>query len=164
MNLPHRFCSEILFSLLLVLLVPSSAWAQNITARIVKINGSGATVTPKGGVSAPAMVNAQLVEGALIETPPKVEVFLETFEGAVATIRGGSKVEVRVLRMGQGADAGKRVAELNLEKGNIISTLDPSKRPVTEFGIRTPRGVAAARGTVYGVTVIPSAGDRKSVV
>src|SRR5690606_18113253 len=42
---------------------------------------------------------------------------------------------------------------LDLKKGNIISTIDPSKKSINNYGVRTPKGVAAARGTVYGTSV-----------
>lgn len=138
-------------------------------ARIVRINGDAnqAAVTNPGAVAVAAAVNLSIAEGASIETKAGVELFVETFPGAVATIRQNSSVRLTSLRLvAAGADTGKRAAELELQRGSVISTLDPSKQAITKYGIKTPRGVAAARGTVYGVSVIPAAtgGGNSSVL
>jgi hypothetical protein len=137
-------------------LLPASALAQ-MTAKIVRITGNPqqATITTAGGVRSAAAVNLPIAEGSTIETRQGVDVYVETFPGAVATIRQNSLVRLSGLRLlSAGADAGKRSAELDLERGKIISVLDASKQAITKFGIKTPRGVAAARGTVYGVSAV----------
>ncbi len=139
-------------------LLSVSAFAQ-MTAKIVRITGNPqqATVTTPSGTSSPAAVNLTIAEGSTIETRAGVDVYVETFPGAVATIRQNSLVKLTGLRLiSAGADAGKRQAELDLQRGKIISTLDPTKQAITKYGIKTPRGVAAARGTVYGVSAVAS--------
>jgi hypothetical protein len=42
---------------------------------------------------------------------------------------------------------------LDLRSGNLISTIDPAKRSINNYAVRTPKGVAAARGTSYSVSV-----------
>lgn len=155
-----RFFSFALLGVLTVSLGATVAQAQ-MTARIVRINGDAnqATVTNPGVAPVSAVPNLLISEGASIETRAGVELFVETFPGAVATIRQNSLVRLTSLRLvAVGVDAGKRAAELELQRGSVISTLDPSKQAITKYGIKTPRGVAAARGTVYGVSVIPAAG------
>ncbi|MEO6245490.1 MAG: FecR family protein [Opitutaceae bacterium] len=155
-----RFCTFAVLCSLALSFVAVTARAQ-MMARIVRINGdsSQATVTNPGVPAVPAILNLAIAEGASIETKAGVELLVETFPGAVATIRQNSAVRLASLRLvAVGADAGKRAAELELQRGNVISTLDPSKKAITKYGIKTPRGVAAARGTVYGVSVIPAAG------
>ena len=168
MRTPLRFLSTVFLCALCVSLGAASARAQ-MMARIVRINGDAnqASVTNPGAAAVAAAVNLSIAEGASIETKAGVEVFVETFPGAVATIRQNSRVRLTSLRLvAAGADAGKRAAELELQRGSVISTLDPAKQAITKYGIKTPRGVAAARGTVYGVSVIPAAtgGDNSSVL
>ena len=158
MRTPFKFFPFALFLVLSVSLGAAAARAQ-MSARIVRINGDAqqATVTNPGVAAVIATQNLAIQEGASIETRAGVELFVETFPGAVATIRQNSLVRFASLRLiAAGADAGKRAAELDLQRGSIISTLDPSKQAITKYGIKTPRGVAAARGTVYGVSVIPA--------
>lgn len=152
-------------SVLAVALLPATALAQ-MTAKIVRITGNPqqATITNPAGATSVAAVNLAIAEGSTIETRAGVDLYVETFPGAVATIRQNSLVKLTGLRLiSAGVDAGKRQAELDLQRGKIISTLDPTKQAVTKYGIRTPRGVAAARGTVYGVSNVASSTSAFSV-
>ncbi|MBL9202137.1 MAG: FecR domain-containing protein [Opitutaceae bacterium] len=156
MSITAQHLVRLLTGALLASLLPAAALAQ-MTAKIVRITGNPqqATITAPGGTRSAAAVNLPIAEGSVIETGDRVDVYVETFPGAVATIRQNSRVKLAGLRLlSVGADAGKRSAELELERGKIISTLDSSKQAITKFGIRTPRGVAAARGTVYGVSAV----------
>ncbi len=47
----------------------------------------------------------------------------------------------------------QQTAILNLKSGNLVSTLDPANKRINNYGVRTPKGVAAARGTTYTVSV-----------
>lgn len=137
-------------------ILSATALAQ-MTAKIIRITGNAqqATVTTPAGAQSAAAVNLAVAEGATIETRAGVDLYVETFPGAVATIRQNSLVKLTGLRLiSAGPDAGKRNAELELQRGKIISTLDATKQSITKFGIKTPRGVAAARGTVYGVSAV----------
>lgn len=124
-------------------------------AKVLRKNGPGdASFTPAGGVKT-AIKSAggeNIPEQSLIETGPGAELMIETFAGAVATIRQNSRVVIDEL------SATTRKARLSLKAGTIVSTLDPAKKGNTDYGVVTPNGVAAARGTVYSVTVVPAVG------
>jgi len=47
----------------------------------------------------------------------------------------------------------KRKALVSLKSGTVSALIDPKRSKQTDFKIQTPQGVAAARGTFYGVTV-----------
>jgi hypothetical protein len=47
----------------------------------------------------------------------------------------------------------KRKAMVTLKSGTVSALIDPKRSNQTDFKIETPQGVAAARGTFYGVTV-----------
>lgn len=130
----------------------AAAWASD--AKVVKKVGSGeAFFTPSGAarvkIDNPGVV---IPEKSLIETGPGVELFVETFSGAVVTVRQNSRLQIEEL------SASTRKARLNLRSGQVVSTLDPAQRDRTDYSIVTPTGVAAARGTVFAVTVIPTTG------
>lgn len=123
-------------------------------ARVVKKLGNGdAYYSVAGGAQIKIdAANAQTIpEHATITTGPDAEVYIETFSGAVATIRQNSTVVIDELSVGA-----KRRARLKLTSGDVVSTLDPSRKSETDYGIVTPTGVAAARGTVFAVRVIPA--------
>src|SRR5262249_41930380 len=46
-----------------------------------------------------------------------------------------------------------RSAILDLKKGTVVSLIDPAKRNVNHYAIRTPKGLAQAHGTSFAVSV-----------
>ena len=124
-------------------------------AKVVKKSGQGeASFTPPGAAKIVIQsAGGEIIpEHSLIETGPGAELMIETFAGAVATVRQNSSLVIDEL------SSTTRKARLNLKSGNIVSTLDPARRSNTDYGVVTPNGVAAARGTVYSVKVVPSGG------
>lgn len=123
-------------------------------AKVVKIKGSAEVQLPGRSTSQPLALNTLVPEGASIRTGGDSEVYLEVFPGGIATI--GADTNVLVEKLGlekQGNVITSQEALLDLKKGTIISSLDPSKKAINKYGVRTPKGVASARGTVYAVTV-----------
>jgi hypothetical protein len=122
--------------------------------RVVKKVGIG-DASYVVGTGAPVAIsgsgNEAIPEHAVITTGAGTELYIETFSGAVATIRQNSSVALQELAVGS-----KRKVRLNLKSGEIVSTIDPTRKNETDYAIVTPTGVAAARGTVYAVRVIPS--------
>jgi len=128
--------------------------AQAHEAKVVKVTGQAYVQLPGATTSQPLAVGSLVPEGALITTSDNGQVFLETHPGQVAAIEKQSSVLVEKLALvKQGDVVTSQEALLDLKRGSIISTLDPTKKNINHYGVRTPKGVAAARGTVYGVTV-----------
>ena len=115
-------------------------------AKILKIVGSGtATVTLPNGTKIAAKEGASIPVSAQIETDGAAELYIEAMPGAIATIKKNSRVTVETLAAGS--------AILALKQGNVVSQLDPARSAGRSYGVRTPKGVAASRGTVYTVAV-----------
>lgn len=131
-----------------------AASAQAHDAKVVKVTGSVQVQLPGSTTAQPLTPEMLVPAGALVTTGADGQVFLETFPGAVATIQSNSTVLIEKLAIEkQGDTVTLQEALLDLKKGNIVSTLDPAKKAINRYGVRTPKGVAAARGTVYGVSV-----------
>jgi len=136
-----KFLSTTLLSLLA--LSATIGFAQE--AKIIKIVGKteAATVT-RNGQPKEASENMVLELNDVIDTGAGVEVYVQPYAGVVATIKANTHATVSKLA----ADD----AELDLSKGgNIVAQIEPGKGH--KFGVRTPKGVAAAKGTVYTVNV-----------
>ncbi len=130
------------------------ASAQAHEATVLKVQGAAEIKLPGQTSSQPVTVGMLVPEGSIITTATGGQVSLETLPGAVATIEAETTVLVEKLSITkQGDTVTSQEAMLDLKKGNIISTLDASKKAVNRYGVRTPKGVAAARGTVYGTSV-----------
>ncbi|WP_438482492.1 FecR family protein [Oleiharenicola lentus] len=133
----------------------TAADAQSAEAVVVKFTGVSTAQLP--GKAEPVQVTEglKLPAGTVIITGTTGEVHVQPFSGAIATIKPNSTVsidELSVTKNGSGVVT-KQNALLNLKSGNVVSTLDPAKKAVNNYGVRTPKGVAAARGTSYAVNV-----------
>ncbi len=123
-------------------------------AKAVKVTGSVQVQLPGSTSAQPLTGGMAIPEGALVTTAADGQVYLEALPGVVATIEPNSTVLVEKLEITKaGNQVTSQEALLDLKKGNVISTLDPTKKAINRYGVRTPKGVAAARGTVYGVSV-----------
>ncbi len=139
-----------------------AADAQAAEAKVVKVTGS-AMVTLPGQTEAVALVEGQsLPAGSVITTGEGATVDIQPMAGTLTTIRANSAVsldELSVTKDSAGVVT-KQTAQLGLKSGNVVSALDPARKSINNYGIRTPKGVAAARGTVYSVTVNVTGGTK----
>lgn len=142
---------------LLALCFAAAGLASNVyahDAKVVKLVGSAEITLPGETVAKPLTADMAVPEGATVKTGNGSQVFLEVFPGGVATLQPNATVVVAKLALQKSGDkVTSQEAMLDLKQGSIVSTLDPAKKAINHYGVRTPKGVAAARGTVYGVTV-----------
>lgn len=96
-------------------------------------------------------------EGSIVMVPEGGKLFLRTFAGTITTVEGGSTIFIEQVEQ-VGA---KEVTRIELRSGDMVAMLDPEKRDVNDYGVRTPKGVAAARGTTFTATV--GAGGESSI-
>jgi len=134
----------ILFALL-------GSWLSAQEATILRLVGASSVEVILPDSDDPAMMaQGQVIpEGSLVTVPDGGKLFLRTFAGTITTVEGGSTIFVeQVEQVGS-----KEVTRIELKSGDLVAVLDPAKRDVNDYGVRTPKGVAAARGTNYGVSV-----------
>ena len=123
-------------------------------AKVIKLTGAAEMMLPGATVATPLALNTPIPEGATVTTAAGAELSVEAMPGVIATIKAASTVVVEKLSSVKNGDTiTEQTATLNLKQGNIVSTLDPAKKAINRYGVRTPKGVAAARGTVYSVKV-----------
>lgn len=138
--------------LALLLGIVSAAAADE--AKVIKLTGTAEMMLPGATAATPLALNSQIPEGATVTTAAGAELSVEAMPGVIATIKAASTVVVEKLSSVKNGDTiTEQTATLNLKQGNIVSTLDPAKKAINRYGVRTPKGVAAARGTVYAVKV-----------
>lgn len=131
----------------------ASAFAQSTAteATVARVTGT-ATATLADGSTVAVTEGAKLPQGATITTGDKSEVFLVSHGDSTSVIAANSVVEIAELST---TSAGGKVTEqkaiLDLKEGNLVAKLNPAKKSVNQYSVRTPKGVAAARGTVFTV-------------
>jgi hypothetical protein len=124
-------------------------------ATVLKVNGSVKATFPGQSESVVLKVGDHVPQGALITTGTSSQVFIQVFSGAVSTLGPSTTASLEKLSVAK-ADDGvitQQTAVVDLQSGNLISTIDPAKRSINNYAVRTPKGVAAARGTSYSVSV-----------
>lgn len=119
-------------------------------AKLVAVNGA-VVVTGAKGEALTAAPGTIVPEGGSILTESGGEATVEFFEGTVSVIQPGSHVVLE--RHYDGGAGGKETTILQLEAGSVVTSLDPAKRPVTDFRVRTPKGEATAHGTIFAVKI-----------
>lgn len=133
-------------------------------AVVLKVTGDVKATLP-GKSSAPVKVGDKLPQGTLIETSTNSAVDLQVFSGTTTTIQSESQVDISKLSLtSENGQITKQNAELDLKLGTVVSSLDPAKKSINNYSVRTPKGVAAARGTVYTVNVSPNGQVKTYVV
>ena len=123
-------------------------------ATVLKVTGSVQVQLPGQSAMVDLQVGDKIPQGAVITTGAGAEAYIQPFSGTVSTIKENSTVEIEKLsQTTEGGVVKQANTLLNLRSGNLVSNLDPSKRAFNNYGVRTPKGVAAARGTSYSVSV-----------
>ncbi len=139
----------LLFTALLGLTASAFAETQITQATVARVTGA-ATVTLPDGSTVALTEGMKVPQGATIKTGADGDVYLETHKGYVTSIKKDSEVGVDELSVqSEGGKVTAEVTTLNLKSGNLVAKLDPSKKAVNQYAVRTPKGVAAARGTIF---------------
>ena len=90
----------------------------------------------------------------MITTSGGGQATVKFFDGTVAIVQPDTTVSIKTHSVeSAGGAVQKENTLLDLRSGGVIASLDPAKKNVTNFRVRTPKGVAAARGTVFAVRV-----------
>ncbi len=133
----------------------SADTTENIEAKVFEVTGSAQVKLSPDAEAVPLYEGMSLPAGAVIITGADSEVELRTLAGGQTAVQANTTAsldELSVDRDNLGVIT-KQTATLSLRSGNLISTLDPKRKSINNYSVRTPKGVAAARGTVYAVTV-----------
>ncbi|HEX5175947.1 MAG TPA: FecR family protein [Chthoniobacteraceae bacterium] len=119
------------------------------TARVSSVDGRVTYSASPSGHFAPLTAGAELPTGSRIKTGSDGTALIVVVSGAAIRVSENSEVTIDAMS----SDAAKRKALVSLKSGTVSALIDPKRSKQTDFKIQTPQGVAAARGTFYGVTV-----------
>lgn len=118
-------------------------------ARVSSVSGRVTWSGPQGSDFSQLTAGAEIPIGSRIRTGSGSTAVVVVVSGAAMQISENS--EVTITAMSSTPD--KRKALVSLKSGTVSALIDPKRSKQTDFKIQTPQGVAAARGTFYGVTV-----------
>ena len=119
------------------------------TARVSTVSGRVSYSAPHSDTFSPLTAGAEVPVGSRIRTGGDGTAVIIVVSGAAMQISENSDVAISSMS----SSSEKRKALVTLKSGTVSALIDPKRSKQTDFKIQTPQGVAAARGTFYGVTV-----------
>jgi hypothetical protein len=122
--------------------------AADTLARIVSLQGE-VKVSNNGGSFQAATIGQEVSVGSILRTGAGARAVITPSEGTQVNVGQNTTFKVEELTS---KNARKRT-QIELRSGRVTALIDPKYSRSTDFRIRTPSGVAAARGTVYEVGV-----------
>lgn len=141
-----------------------SAYALITEARAVVVKGTVTDIAPSSSTETPVVRDAEIQVGSTIGTAEKSSLLMQPTPGAAVMVLEKSSVvltEDDLKKTGETIIGKKTI--LNLRKGAVEAALLHPNGGGVDFKIKTPQCVAAARGTVYGVSVSPD-GNSTTIV
>jgi hypothetical protein len=131
--------------------VPAEVSAQNAAAESGKVTVSvgDVKVTPPGGAAKALAAGEIVAVGSTVTTGPGARaVIVMTPRSA---IRVGENSDVVIEEVAEAATPPK--VTVDVKSGSLGALLKPGAGAEMDFQIKTPSGIAAARGTYYAVVV-----------
>lgn len=138
------------FGVFLLLFTATALLGQNATVMRMTGAKSAMVLLPDATDETPLKEGQQVPVGALITVGDGTKLFLRTFTGAITTAEPGTVFMIEEVKAN---DDGTETTRIELRGGDIVANLDPTKKGIHDYRVRTPKGVAAARGTTYTVSV-----------
>lgn len=135
--------------LLLVLCGQVMAFAAD-TGGVVSIAVGTVTMIPaNGGAEQPLKVGDVVPVGSTVKTGPSSRAVIKTTKQSAVRIAENSQAVMMEL---VDSDATPKVL-IDLKSGSLGALIQPQAQAAMDFKIKTPSGIAAARGTMYAVAV-----------
>lgn len=135
----------------LVLGAPS---ARAFDATVKSVKGRVQAAAPGAKEFAPLREGQKLAPGTTVATGADGEAVIVTTPGAAVHVQPSSRVVLQFNEFrSEGGKIANRKTVVDLQDGTLSALISKNDPKTTRFEVRTPQGVAAARGTFFGVTV-----------
>lgn len=126
------------------------------TVRVLLVAGT-ADITPAGEtVARPIAKGEAVTAGSIITTGDDGRVVLTPMPGVKSIITPNSTITLESVSEQQAGTTTAYSAVLDLKVGAVVSDLNKPEDVTYDYSIRTPRGLAGARGTTFTVGVNPA--------
>jgi hypothetical protein len=137
------------------LALPLPVNAIIIEAQVTSVTGKAYVIQPGSVAKLELRPGMTLAPGSTVSTETG-SVGLQLMPGAVTLVEPQTELGINKLDYEKKADnSGQRSVLLDLRKGSVLSNLQ--KTGTSDFRIKTPYGVAAARGTTWKVDMSKTA-------
>ncbi len=129
------------------------AGAASVNGKVSKVVGTAEIQLPGEADFKPLKEGDKVPPGSTIKTGNNSRAVILTLPGAALRISADSVVKITEMDFTKGQETDSRKARIILNSGTVSAMIDKEAADITDFRVKTPQGVAAARGTFFGVTV-----------
>jgi hypothetical protein len=141
-------------SFIACLALSAPAFAQDVSATIIALEGDVTVKTDDSAEWKPAAINQQLRQGAYIMTAFESNCEIEFMDKSKMKIRELSKIQVNKFT----SELKKVDTEVTLYNGKVRATVHKDVDKNTNFQVKTPVSTISVRGTEKEITVHPGFG------
>ncbi|MDD2707669.1 MAG: FecR family protein [Verrucomicrobiae bacterium] len=134
--------------------IPLAANAGPVQAVAKSVTGKATWAAPGSTQFSNLAIDQKLPMGSTVKTGADGEVVLVTMPGMAVRLGADARLVISELdfQKGEGKIV-KRKTALDLQSGTLSALIEKHDPKNTDFTVKTPQGVAAARGTFFAVTV-----------
>lgn len=157
----RRFTGFLLASLFLLTCFAGAAWSAERVAQLAKVTGDVSIQRAVGGMVEKASMagsrvkNSSIYGGDVVTTSAASSAKVAFPDGTTVDLKEGTSLTIQEVDYSKVATAVKRDKPIGrtvrLITGSIWTKLNPNPKIATSF--ETPSGVAAVKGTEFGLTV-----------
>ncbi|MBC8009147.1 MAG: hypothetical protein H7067_03515 [Burkholderiales bacterium] len=125
------------------------------SVRVLVATGDVTLQAPGDAAPRPAVKGDVVPLGSRLVTGPASRIVLTPFPGIISMLAENSSLVVERAQSATppGTTATLQQATLDLKTGTLVSDLEKQAGIAYDYSVKTPRGVAGARGTIYAVAV-----------
>ncbi len=150
--------NNFLRALFLLVCLALPLMAEPIKAKVKSVEGDVTYTPPNTGISKPLGTNMELDPGTVVKTGPGSSAIIVTLPGVAINVEPSSEVTLTEMLYADnagasGANPAFRKGTIQLRSGTVSALINKEISKQVDFKVKTPHGVAAARGTFYAVTV-----------
>jgi hypothetical protein len=129
--------------------------AAPVQATVVSLKGTAEIKKAGSDTFVPLALDQTVPAGSTIKTGKDSTLVLSPMPSIAVTISQNTEVTLVELDFAKSGEVvAKRKAVLDLKEGRIYSDLQKLDPKTTDYQVKMPQGVAAARGTKYTVTIV----------
>ena len=138
----------------------TTSWAAPIEAKVKSVSGKVEFALAGSTEFSPLAAGQKLAAGSTVRTGEDGTAILVTLPGAAIRLEKQTQLILSEMDLTKtkdektGKEAPRKKAFIELKSGTVSALIhNKVEFESTDFKIKTPQGVAAARGTFFGVTV-----------
>lgn len=136
----------------LVLVASANAQEESVAAGTATLVVGEVTFTEEGGGPTVLETGKVLIVDSIVTTGPDSRAVILTSRQSAIRIGPNSTIVLDEMKAA-GADGEKAKVQVNLRSGSLGALIESKEFGAMDFSVKTPHGVAAARGTFYAVAV-----------